>query len=88
MNCRPENFYRNVGVVGLTRWIEKMEFVFQINFCSEDNKVRFVACIFMDASLTWWNDHVKTIGLNVENAMMWEELKVLLIEEYSRKDEM
>lgn len=28
MNYKPKSFHGNEGVVGLTRWIEKMEFVF------------------------------------------------------------
>nr|GFA47988.1 hypothetical protein [Tanacetum cinerariifolium] len=34
MKCQPLNFKGTEGMVGLTRWIEKMESVFQINGCA------------------------------------------------------
>lgn len=69
MNCIPKHFYGNEGVIGLTRWIEKMEAFFQISFCENDCKVRFPSFTFLDATLTWWNDHAKTIGVNSTNTM-------------------
>nr|GEW01446.1 hypothetical protein [Tanacetum cinerariifolium] len=36
--CQPLNFKGTEGVVGLTRWIEKMESVFQINGCAIENQ--------------------------------------------------
>nr|GFB09741.1 hypothetical protein [Tanacetum cinerariifolium] len=41
MKCQPLNFKGTEGEVGLTRWIEKMESVFQINGCAIENQ--FVA---------------------------------------------
>nr|GEX46081.1 hypothetical protein [Tanacetum cinerariifolium] len=41
MKCQPLNFKGTKGVVGLTRWIEKMESVFQISGCVVENQ--FVA---------------------------------------------
>nr|GEU82116.1 hypothetical protein [Tanacetum cinerariifolium] len=38
MKCQPLNFKGTEGVVGLTRWIEKMESVFQINGCAIENQ--------------------------------------------------
>ncbi|GJV56488.1 putative reverse transcriptase domain-containing protein [Tanacetum coccineum] len=37
MKCQPLNFKGNEGVVGLTRWIEKMESVFNISGCAIEN---------------------------------------------------
>nr|GEX21632.1 putative reverse transcriptase domain-containing protein [Tanacetum cinerariifolium] len=37
MKCQPLNFKGTKGVVGLTRWIEKMESVFQISGCAVEN---------------------------------------------------
>ncbi|GJV56541.1 hypothetical protein Tco_1457546 [Tanacetum coccineum] len=44
---------RNHG--GLTRWIEKMESVFNINGCVIENQVKFATCTLLGAALTWWN---------------------------------
>nr|GEV10132.1 putative reverse transcriptase domain-containing protein [Tanacetum cinerariifolium] len=40
MKCQPLNFKETEGVVGLTRWIEKMESVFQISGCAVENQVK------------------------------------------------
>nr|GEZ90659.1 reverse transcriptase domain-containing protein [Tanacetum cinerariifolium] len=40
MKCQPLNFKGTEGVVGLTRWIEKMESVFQISGCAVENQVK------------------------------------------------
>ncbi|GKB82243.1 putative reverse transcriptase domain-containing protein [Tanacetum coccineum] len=38
MKCQPLNFKGTEGVVGLTRWIEKMESVFNISGCAIENQ--------------------------------------------------
>nr|GFC70140.1 hypothetical protein [Tanacetum cinerariifolium] len=38
MKCQPLKFKGTEGVVGLTRWIEKMELVFQISGCAIENQ--------------------------------------------------
>ncbi|GJZ94124.1 reverse transcriptase domain-containing protein [Tanacetum coccineum] len=40
MKCQPLNFKGTKGVVGLTRWIEKMESVFNISGCAIENQIR------------------------------------------------
>ncbi|GJZ97060.1 putative reverse transcriptase domain-containing protein [Tanacetum coccineum] len=40
MKCQPLNFKGAEGVVGLTRWIEKMESVFNISGCAIENQIR------------------------------------------------
>ncbi|GJZ75914.1 putative reverse transcriptase domain-containing protein [Tanacetum coccineum] len=39
MKCQPLNFKGTEGVVGLTRWIEKIESVFNISGCAIENHV-------------------------------------------------
>nr|GEU91575.1 hypothetical protein [Tanacetum cinerariifolium] len=39
MKCQPLNFKGTKGVVGLTRWIKKMELVFQISGCAVENQI-------------------------------------------------
>ena len=53
MGCKPRNLYGNEGVVGLTRWIEKVKAMFKVCYCIENSKVRFVACTFVDEALKW-----------------------------------
>lgn len=75
MKWKPRSFYDDLGVVGLTCWIEKMESVFYISLYVEDCKVKFSTCMFIDAALTWWNDHFKTMGVGSAYAISWHTLK-------------
>ncbi|GJW40936.1 hypothetical protein Tco_0066781 [Tanacetum coccineum] len=52
MKCQPLNFKGTEGVVGLTRWIEKMESVFNISGCAIKNQVKFATCTLLGAALT------------------------------------
>nr|GFC07172.1 hypothetical protein [Tanacetum cinerariifolium] len=52
MKCHPLNFKGTEGAVGLTRWIEKMESVFNISGCAMENQVKFATCTLLDATLT------------------------------------
>ncbi|GJX81246.1 putative reverse transcriptase domain-containing protein [Tanacetum coccineum] len=52
MKCQPLNFKGTEGVVGLTRWIEKMESVFNISGCAIENQVKFATCTLLGAALT------------------------------------
>lgn len=88
MNCKPKMFYGNEGAEGLTRWIKKTKFVFEINSCAEGSKVKFIYCTFVDATMSQWNSHVKTMGLANDNSLTWEKLMQMLIEEYCPWEEM
>nr|GEV34667.1 putative reverse transcriptase domain-containing protein [Tanacetum cinerariifolium] len=74
MKCQPLNFKGTKGVVGLTRWIEKIESVFQISGCAIENQVKFTTCTLLDVSLTWWNSQIRSLGPNAYS-MTWEVLK-------------
>nr|GEV23518.1 hypothetical protein [Tanacetum cinerariifolium] len=71
MKCQPLNFKGTKGLVGLTRWIEKMELVFQVSGCAIENQVRFATCTLLDAALTWWNSQIRSLGPDVYS-MTWE----------------
>ncbi|GJY95121.1 hypothetical protein Tco_0588164 [Tanacetum coccineum] len=53
--CQPINFKGTKGVVGLTQWAEKMEYVFLISNCAITNQVKFASCTLQGSALTWWN---------------------------------
>nr|GEX51982.1 hypothetical protein [Tanacetum cinerariifolium] len=86
MKCHPLNFKGNEGVVGLTRWIEKMESVFNINGCTIENQVKFATCTLFDAALTWWNGQIQTLGPKAY-AMTWEVLKKKMTDKYCPQGE-
>ncbi|GJV47614.1 hypothetical protein Tco_1437826 [Tanacetum coccineum] len=65
MKCQPLNFKGTEGVVGLNRWIEKMESVFNISGCAIENQVKFATYTLLGAALTWWNGQIRTLGPEV-----------------------
>ncbi|GKA50938.1 hypothetical protein Tco_0744134 [Tanacetum coccineum] len=87
MKCQPLNFKGTEGVVGLSRWFEKMETIFHINGCAIDNQVKFTTCTLLGAALTWWNGHVRTLGHDAAYAMTWEILKNKLTDKHCLKGE-
>lgn len=87
MNCKPKMFFRKEGVIGLTWWIDKTEYVVEISLYTEDSKVKFTACTFVDATLSLWNGHSKTLGIVNANSLSWGELNKIMIEEYFPQEE-
>ncbi|GKE69909.1 putative reverse transcriptase domain-containing protein, partial [Tanacetum coccineum] len=81
-NCKPYSFNGTKGVVGLKRWFEKMEQVFEIYKCAEDDKVKFAMCTFDGRALTWWNGNVQTLGLANANQIPWSNVKAMMTTEY------
>ncbi|GJX39311.1 reverse transcriptase domain-containing protein, partial [Tanacetum coccineum] len=75
------------GVVGLTRWFEKMETVFHISNCPEKYQVKYASCTLLNSALTWWNSHKRTIGNEAAYAMSWAELMKLMTEVYCPRNE-
>nr|GEZ66203.1 hypothetical protein [Tanacetum cinerariifolium] len=63
--CQPLNFNGTEGVVGLTRWFEKMESIFHISNCIVACQIKFATCTLQGNALTWGNSHVK--GTDVES---------------------
>ncbi|GKE52639.1 hypothetical protein Tco_1487795 [Tanacetum coccineum] len=86
MKCQPLNFKGTKGVVGLTRWIEKMESVFNIKGCAIENQVEFATCTLLRDDLTWWNGQIRTLGPKAY-AMTWEGLKKKITDMYCLQGE-
>ncbi|GJU87477.1 putative reverse transcriptase domain-containing protein [Tanacetum coccineum] len=53
LKCKSLDFKGTEGVVGLTRWFEKMESVFSISNCTAASQVKFATCTLQDDALTW-----------------------------------
>nr|GFD23186.1 reverse transcriptase domain-containing protein [Tanacetum cinerariifolium] len=86
MRCQPLNFKGTEGVVDLTRWIEKMESVFQISGCAIENQVKFATYTLLDAALTWWNSQIRYFGPDAYS-MTWEVLKKKMTDKYCPQGE-
>ncbi|GJZ54640.1 putative reverse transcriptase domain-containing protein [Tanacetum coccineum] len=87
LKCKPHNFSGTEGVVGLTRWFEKMETVFNISNCPSKYQVKYATCTLQDSALTWWNSHKRTIGVEAAYAMNWVELIKLMTKVYCPRNE-
>ncbi|GJX29639.1 reverse transcriptase domain-containing protein [Tanacetum coccineum] len=86
-NCQPLNFKGTEGVVGLIRWVEKMETIFHISNCPEKYQVKYATCTLLNSALTWWNSHTRTIGTDAAFAVSWRELMKLMAEVYYPRTE-
>ncbi|GJX02485.1 reverse transcriptase domain-containing protein [Tanacetum coccineum] len=80
--CNPKEYDGKGGVVVLTRWIEKMEFVQDMSGCSIDQKVKYTAGSFVGKALTWWNSQIRTLSREVAVSMSWNDFKFMMIEEF------
>ncbi|GJV87031.1 retrotransposon protein, putative, ty1-copia subclass [Tanacetum coccineum] len=69
LKCQPMNFKGTEGVVGLTKWLEKIESVFHISNCTVACQVKFVTCTLQGNALTWWNSHVRAVRHDIAYAM-------------------
>ncbi|GJS77532.1 putative reverse transcriptase domain-containing protein [Tanacetum coccineum] len=87
LKCKPLDFKGTKGVVGLTRWFEKMESVFSISNCPATSQVKFATCTLQDDALTWWNAHVKTTTTEAAHAMPWAALKKMMTDKYCLRGE-
>ncbi|GKE35697.1 putative reverse transcriptase domain-containing protein [Tanacetum coccineum] len=86
MKYQPLNFKGVEGVVGLTRWIKKMESVFNISGCAIENQVMFATCTLLGVALTWWNGQIRTLGPEA-HVMTWEGLKKKMTDKYCPQGE-
>nr|GEY62838.1 hypothetical protein [Tanacetum cinerariifolium] len=87
LKCQPLNFKGTEGVVGLTQWFEKTESVFNNSNYTSTCQVKYVACTLQGVALTWWNSHVKTVTLEVAQALPWKTLKKMMIDKYCPRGE-
>ncbi|GJX78275.1 putative reverse transcriptase domain-containing protein [Tanacetum coccineum] len=87
LKCKPLDFKGTEGVIGLTRWFEKIESVFSISNCTASCQVKFTTCTLQDDALTWWNAHVKTTTPEAAHAMPWETLKKMITDKYCPRSE-
>ncbi|GKF12059.1 hypothetical protein Tco_0049985 [Tanacetum coccineum] len=76
------------GAVGLSRWIEKLESVFQISKCANEDKVKYGACTLQGRDLTWWNGNVSYLGIDAANQIAWIVFKQMMTDEYCLRNKL
>ncbi|KAJ0514894.1 putative transcription factor interactor and regulator CCHC(Zn) family [Helianthus annuus] len=87
MDCRPSTFNGTEGAVGLLRWFEKLEFVFEMCECPEARRVKYATGTLEGVALTWWNAQVQMLGLAATNATPWNDFKELIKRKYCTRDD-
>ncbi|GJR85517.1 reverse transcriptase domain-containing protein [Tanacetum coccineum] len=85
LKCQPLNFKSTEGVVGLTQWFKKMEYVFHISNCIVACQIKFATCTLQGKALTWWNFYVRTVSHDVAYVMTWKTLKKMMTDKYCPK---
>ncbi|GJR43425.1 hypothetical protein Tco_0558972 [Tanacetum coccineum] len=83
----PKEFDGKGDAVALTRWIEKIESVFNNSGCTVNQRVRYAACCFMNKALTWCNTQVQARGREAAIGMSWNDFRTLLVEEFCPSNE-
>ncbi|GKC04836.1 putative reverse transcriptase domain-containing protein, partial [Tanacetum coccineum] len=63
LKCQPLNFKGTEGVVGLTQWFEKMEYVFHISNCTIACQIKFATCTLLDNALTCYTQRFQELAL-------------------------
>ncbi|GJW88741.1 putative reverse transcriptase domain-containing protein [Tanacetum coccineum] len=86
--CNPKEYDGKGGVLVLTRWIEKMENVYDMSGCSNDQKVKYTAGSFVGKVLMWWNSQIHTLSQEVAVSMSWNDFKFMMIQEFCLSHEM
>nr|GFA07332.1 hypothetical protein [Tanacetum cinerariifolium] len=87
LKCKPHTFLGTKGIVGLTRWFEKMKTVFNISNCPPKYRVKYATYTLQNSALTWWNSHKRTFGVDAAYAMKWAGLMKLMTEVYCPRNE-
>ncbi|GJY44372.1 putative reverse transcriptase domain-containing protein [Tanacetum coccineum] len=83
----PKEYDGKGGAVALTRWIEKMDSVFDNSGCITNQRVRYAASCFVNKALTWWNTQVQARGRKAAIGMSWNDFRALLVEELCPSNE-
>ncbi|GJS97255.1 reverse transcriptase domain-containing protein [Tanacetum coccineum] len=52
-----------------------------LNFNGTEGVVKYATCTLLNGSLTWWNSHVKTAGIDAAYDMPWKDLMKMMTEE-------
>nr|GEX37256.1 putative reverse transcriptase domain-containing protein [Tanacetum cinerariifolium] len=68
--CNPKEYDGKGGVIVYTRWIEKMEPVYDMSGCRDSQRVKYTAGSFVGKALMWWNSKIHTRGREATNHAM------------------
>jgi hypothetical protein len=86
-SCNPPKYSGNDGATALLQWFEAIESVFSIAECPDHLQVKYSASLFTQRALTWWNQEKIVLGLEISHAMLWNDLKTLMLTEFCPRSE-
>ena len=81
----PKLFFGDGGAIELALWFDKMESTFQDSSCTPDYKVGLAITTFRESAQSWWDKHTKAMDSVAANAIPWETLKMMMLEEFCPK---
>ncbi|KAI3774060.1 hypothetical protein L1987_48603 [Smallanthus sonchifolius] len=87
-SCNPLKFYGTEGATGLLQWFESIENTFLNSDCPDNLRVRHATSVLQKRALTWWNGEKRNRGVDVAMALPWDEVKMLMTEEFCPRNEM
>nr|GFB02469.1 hypothetical protein [Tanacetum cinerariifolium] len=87
LNCGPLKFNSTEGVIGLTRWFERTEYVSSINNFTAENQVKFASSTLIGSALTWWNSHMRAASQEDAYSMPWKTLRQMMTAKYCPRGE-
>ncbi|GJY97889.1 hypothetical protein Tco_0514799 [Tanacetum coccineum] len=68
--CNPKEYDGKGGIVVLTRWIKKMENVQDMSGCSNDQKVKYTAGLFVVAKVGILSSGIRMVGAGMCNILL------------------
>ncbi|MFS8021265.1 putative transcription factor interactor and regulator CCHC(Zn) family [Helianthus anomalus] len=87
LDHKPWEFDGTGGALAFVRWVEKTDSVLRLSKCAPEHQVAYIAGLFVDGALSWWNLHVQTMGETAAYALTWDELKELMRKRYCSRAE-
>ncbi|KAJ0625619.1 putative transcription factor interactor and regulator CCHC(Zn) family [Helianthus annuus] len=87
LSYKPRDFDGTGGAIAFVRWVEKTDYVLRFSKCAPEHQVTYIAGLFLDGALSWWNLQVQTMGETAAYALTWDELKERMRKRYCSRAE-
>ncbi|KAI3805336.1 hypothetical protein L1987_27625 [Smallanthus sonchifolius] len=85
--CDPPVLTRKKDAVAMFDWVIRMEAAIRLSECRTDHVVKFAANSLREEASHWWEGVRQAKGSEVVDAMMWADLKTLVIKNFYPRNE-
>nr|GFC82506.1 hypothetical protein [Tanacetum cinerariifolium] len=82
---RVRNGYSSNGLG--PRLVQAIRECTYLDFLKSACQVKYDVCTLQGVALIWWNSHVKTVTLEVSQALPWKTLKKMMTDKYCPRGE-